>query len=318
MNDATYQMLLHQIHSMPQPPDPNPAETGVRTLPGVFRAGEQISIAPTPMNPDNFMHRHEDIEICYLYQGHVQMQTENQTFSMEVGDFLMLDTNCAHCPVVLDDETLLLSITIRRTFFDDAFFRHFCQADAVTSFFAAAVCSGKTTKRFLYFRASSQPGIRQVIERMTEEYYLDTICSRELVSSYLMILFAEIIRAHAASPSLLQLQESSCDMPQLGNIISYINAHLADVTRTDVADEFGYSYSYITKVIQNATGSGFSQLRQALRIQNAEKLLRDTRLPVSQIAEMSGFGGASEFYRAFRKHSAMTPQEYRSLYQSER
>lgn len=316
MNDATYQLLLSQVHSMPQPPDPNPEETGVRTLPGVFREGEQISIAPTPRNPNNFMHRHEDIEICYLYQGHVQMQTETQTFSMEVGDFLMLDTNCTHSPVVLDDETLLLSITIRRTFFDDAFFRHFCQADAVTSFFAAAVCSGKTTKRFLYFRASSHPGIRQVIERMTEEYYLDTLCSRELVSSYLMILFAEIIRAHAASPSLLQLQESSCDMPQLGNIISYINAHLSDVTRTDVADEFGYSYSYITKIIQAATGSGFTQLRQTLRIQNAEKLLRDTRLPVSQIAELSGFSGASEFYRAFRKHCAMTPQEYRSLHQS--
>ena len=130
-----------------------------------------------------------------------------------------------------------------------------------------------------------------------------------------MILFAEIIRAHAASPTLLQLQESSCDIPQLGNIISYINAHLSDVTRADVASEFGYSYSYITKVIQNATGSGFSQLRQALRIQNAEKLLRDTRLPVIQIAEMSGFSGASEFYRAFRKHCNMTPQEYRSLHQ---
>ena len=316
MNSTTYRLLLSQVRSMPRPPDPNPTETGVRTLPGVFREGEQISIAPTPRNPNTFMPRHEDSEICYLYQGCVQMQTENQTFSMEVGDFLMLDTNCAHCPVVLDDETLLLSITIRRSFFDDAFFRHFCQTDAVTGFFAAAVCSGKTTKRFLYFRASSQPGIRQVIERMTEEYYLNTICSRELVSSYLMILFAEIIRAHAASPSLLQLQESSCDMPQLGNIISYINAHLSDVTRADVASEFGYSYSYITKIIQAATGSGFTQLRQTLRIQNAEKLLRDTRLPISQIAELSGFSGASEFYRAFRKHCAMTPQEYRSLHQS--
>ena len=143
MNDTTYQMLLHRIHSMPQPPDPNPAEAGVRTLPGVFRDGEQISIAPTPRNPNNFMHRHEDIEICYLYQGHVQMQTETQTFSMEVGDFLMLDTNCAHCPVVLDDETLLISITIRRTFFDDAFFDIFVRLMQLPAFLQLLYALGK-------------------------------------------------------------------------------------------------------------------------------------------------------------------------------
>lgn len=37
----------------------------------------------------------------------------------------------------------------------------------------------------------------------------------------------------------------------------YINGHLSTVTRQDIARQFGYSYSYITKIIRDITGSGF-------------------------------------------------------------
>lgn len=51
------------------------------------------------------------------------------------------------------------------------------------------------------------------------------------------------------------------------------------------------------------------------RITHAEHLLRDTVLPVSQIAEMVGYKHISSLSDMFRQHTGMKPTEYREKMQ---
>lgn len=149
---------------------------------------------------------------------------------------------------------------------------------------------------------------------MLKEYYAPTICSQEFIESYMMIFFAEMLRIHAMAPERAVLQESAGEFPQLNNIIGYMNAHLSDVSRSDLAEEFGYSYSYITKVIRDTVGCTFTELRHTLRLQRVEKLLLTTKLPIAEIAGISGFHSVSDFYRQFRQKYQLTPQEYRAQF----
>jgi transcriptional regulator GlxA family with amidase domain len=43
-------------------------------------------------------------------------------------------------------------------------------------------------------------------------------------------------------------------------------------------------------------------------------MLRDTTLPISEVAERTGFGDATNFGRAFRKSVGQLPSEYRKCY----
>lgn len=318
MKESVYQKLL-AISDDPgkylEVPEQPPIMEGLQTLKTLFRGTEQIALMPTPWKSEGFLHKHDDIEVSYVLTGHVRMQVEDQTFLMGPGDFLALDTNCVHCPEVLSSDSLLIGINVRPSFFDDTFFHRFYRNDEITTFFAKAIYSGKSVKRFLYFDAPQDGAFRESVERMLEEYYEPQICSQELIEAYMMIFFAEMIRAHAMKPENTVMKEWSNELPQLGNIIGYMNAHLSTVTRQDIAQQFGYSYSYITKIIRDTTGSGFTQLRRRLRLQHAEKLLVTTDLPIIQVSEMSGFCGTSDFYKLFKQEYAMTPQEYRQKHQ---
>ncbi len=313
MKEALLEKLLaisddpSQFLDVPDTPMPNC--DGIRVVSSLYRGNEKITLMPTPWRGGPFLHHHEDIEISYLLSGRVTMQVEDVTFHMQPGDFLVLDTNCVHCPKVEGRDSLLIGINIKPCFFDEVFFQRFYRNDPITTFFAKAIYSGKSSKRYLYFEAPDKGKARDCVEQMLEEYYNSQICSQELVESYMMIFLAEMIRAHAMRPEGTIMKEFGSELPQLVNIISYMNTHLGTVTRQDIADEFGYSYSYITKIIKDTTGSGFVELRRRLRLQHAEKLLVTTDFPILQVAEMSGFNGISDFYKMFRQEYAMTPQE---------
>jgi AraC-like DNA-binding protein len=59
-------------------------------------------------------------------------------------------------------------------------------------------------------------------------------------------------------------------------------------------------------------GTSFQELIEKARRDQAQRLLRDPRLTLSEIAFMTGYTEMSTFYRAFRRWTGKTPGEYRN------
>ncbi len=78
-----------------------------------------------------------------------------------------------------------------------------------------------------------------------------------------------------------------------------------------MAADFHYSPEYTSRLIKQATGQTFIQLLTRIRIENAERLLRDTAMPVADIAAVVGYESSEHFIRTFRKHTGETPSAYR-------
>ena len=62
-----------------------------------------------------------------------------------------------------------------------------------------------------------------------------------------------------------------------------------------------------------ATNASPLQYLQGLRIEHAKELLKQSNLAVSEVADMVGYQDASYFTSLFKKATAVTPIEYRSL-----
>ena len=79
-----------------------------------------------------------------------------------------------------------------------------------------------------------------------------------------------------------------------------------------LADHVGLSASHIQNIFKAATGSSISAYLRRLRLNKATEFLAQTDVPISEIAERTGFGNSNYFYTVFKRHYAVTPSEYRA------
>lgn len=79
-----------------------------------------------------------------------------------------------------------------------------------------------------------------------------------------------------------------------------------------VADNLYISTWYLCKVLKQEMDNSFVQLLNEIRIQEAKKLLTETNHKVYEICEMVGYSDNPYFTKTFKKHTGMTPNQYRN------
>ena len=85
----------------------------------------------------------------------------------------------------------------------------------------------------------------------------------------------------------------------------------------DLAAEYGFSASHLSHLFKRITGTSVMGYLQSCRIAAAKKQLAETTLSVGTVAELCGFGDASNFSRTFRTFTGMTPTTFRNQYRKE-
>lgn len=100
---------------------------------------------------------------------------------------------------------------------------------------------------------------------------------------------------------------------KLYSVAGYIHAHYPeDLSLQFLATHFGISTSYLSHRFKHVTGFSVTDYIQMTRIRNAQALLINTKIPITEISEHCGFNCFSQFNRVFRKHIGMSPSKYRN------
>lgn len=99
----------------------------------------------------------------------------------------------------------------------------------------------------------------------------------------------------------------------VGRARAYLSRRFADpnLMLQDVAGEVGMSQSHFSTVFAQETGITFTQYLTGLRIGKAKELLEATPLRSSEIATAVGYNDAHYFSYLFKKHTGVTPSDYR-------
>lgn len=88
-----------------------------------------------------------------------------------------------------------------------------------------------------------------------------------------------------------------------------------DLKLTDLSRQFGYSQGHICRLFKNELGVGFVDCLTHARLRTAKRLLRQTRLPIYEIAIKSGFNFRDYFFKVFKRAEGVTPRRYRLQHQ---
>ncbi|MCI5650327.1 MAG: AraC family transcriptional regulator [Fusicatenibacter sp.] len=92
----------------------------------------------------------------------------------------------------------------------------------------------------------------------------------------------------------------------------YISIHYKEhITLDSVAEHFGFSPAYFSRIFTKKTGRNFSVYLSSLRLNHATHLLENTASSIADIAEESGFSSSRAFVDMFKKVNEITPKQYR-------
>ena len=78
-----------------------------------------------------------------------------------------------------------------------------------------------------------------------------------------------------------------------------------------IAEQFGVSETSLKNYFRGVYGKNVSAYLRDLRMSTAEKLLTETKLPISEIASQIGYTKQGKFAEVFRQQFQMNPLEYR-------
>ncbi|MBD1909098.1 MULTISPECIES: AraC family transcriptional regulator [unclassified Leptolyngbya] len=110
-----------------------------------------------------------------------------------------------------------------------------------------------------------------------------------------------------------RLKAPDCLTPkQLRMMMEYVHSHLqSDVSLGHMASSVGVSSYYLAHAFKATTGLSPHQYVLRCRIEQAQRLLRTTQMPIVAIAYEVGFGNQSHMTTVFRKMLNTTPGIYR-------
>ena len=102
------------------------------------------------------------------------------------------------------------------------------------------------------------------------------------------------------------------DRHGIREIVQYLREHPAEDTELSaLAQMANMSVSKLKYTFQAATGKTIRNFRNDVKGETACRLLDETDLPISEIAERLGFGAPGSFSRFFRSQYHMAPNDYR-------
>lgn len=128
-------------------------------------------------------------------------------------------------------------------------------------------------------------------------------------------LVLEYAKRKGSSQTRKDRKASKEDLEALISVAAYINDHYQEeIGAGFLAQMACMSPAKLKYAFKGVYHTTIQQYIVAKRMTQAERLLRDTDLPVVQIAELLGYKRLSSFSEMFRRHTDMTPVEYRNMH----
>ncbi|HEX2927991.1 MAG TPA: AraC family transcriptional regulator [Ruminiclostridium sp.] len=97
-------------------------------------------------------------------------------------------------------------------------------------------------------------------------------------------------------------------------IMEYIHENYRkDIAINTLAEHVGLSYSHVRKIFNDETGENIVNYINNMRIEEAQRLLRQTNMNINDIALSLGYNNKQSFNRFFKKYVGINPGEYRTI-----
>lgn len=257
-----------------------------------------------------YFHRHNFVELLYMYKGCCQQFIENlnHMVTLEEGDMFLLNQNVVHGLLQRDKEAILIKLIIPVGVISHEFIQNLDKDSQMADFWISAKSRKNEDYHYLYYSGCTGEE-KRIIEKLMTEYYRNQQYNEIAVRSYLQLLLIGIEREKRKCNSCKY--KMSRGTLEIGKIAEYVYENSESVTLEKLADVFSYNPSYLSRMIRENCRISFLELVKECRLEKAVMLLASTGDTVEEIAHMVGYRNSAPIYRGIRQKFGMSPTEYR-------
>ncbi|MEG0365396.1 MAG: AraC family transcriptional regulator [Coprobacillus sp.] len=252
-----------------------------------FSAHDDLRIIPH--------HWHRSAEMLYVRRGKLNIWMNKKKYELKQNDFIFINSKEVHSTQSPEDnEVIVLQIP-------GDFLETFSNKESLH-----ILCNTIENKQH-----KLDTNIRELLyqmylysERKDDAYYLK-------VYSLLFELGYILVKNFRVKEENLDISSQKY-LDRLSEICTYIKSNYQDnLTLNDVADEFGYSPQYLSRMFQKYTGSTFLTYLNSIRLNAAFKDMMNTDYSIISISETNGFSNIKSFNKIFKDIYGETPSTYR-------
>jgi len=249
-------------------------------------------------------HTHRAYEIIMVLEGELNYFVDNRAYHLPPNSIICITANIIHQNISLNNQ-LYRAVMIR---FSKDFIQTHSDGAEKSNFFYSFY--HKT--RALRLTVEQAEEARELCVSMFNEFNAKDAEYLHYCHSLLVQLLIKLKRI-----ILMDYESSRVDYPnflhmKVSKIASYINSHYKEtILLTDMAKEFSISEYYLSRNFKTVTGFSFNEYLNTTRINMAKKLLKETGLNVTRIAEEVGFSTITHFGRTFKKIVGLPPRAFR-------
>lgn len=251
-------------------------------------------------------HKHNYIEVNYVYNGQLKQTIGNEQITLKKGELLFLNQHIEHEIEACSEEDIIINFIIKPEFFS-FIFSFLTTENQISNFLISSLFNQTQHGQYLYFSVSEVESIQDLIGKIIIEIMNPSIMSESSIKLYMGLLLVELIK-HSDK---VKYKENKYRHQIIAESLKYIEEHYQHASLYQLSEKLNQPHYTLSKEIKKATNFTFKELLQEKRLNVAKDFLENTSLPIVSIAEQVGYENISYFYRVFKDKYGYTPKQYR-------
>ncbi|MFE6076563.1 cupin domain-containing protein [Paenibacillus sp. NPDC057886] len=222
------------------------------------------------------MHIHSYIELNFVYTGQCSQIINGKNVTLKQGQICILDTGVPHAIMSTSEEDIIINVLIRKPYFTSSFLSRLANNGILSQFLASAISDRHNHNRYIIFHSEHNSNLPILFKQLLCEYYDRSLGSSEIMSSYMQLIFYELLRVYQYDTN----RPEANGKVTIIEILKYIELHYMDCSLASVADHFNFNPNYLSTLIKKSTGHTFKELVLREKLNYALFLLANTNRPI--------------------------------------
>ncbi|MCH4207673.1 MAG: AraC family transcriptional regulator [Solobacterium sp.] len=274
----------------------------------ILKPDTMLSVRKHARFVDYPMHRHNYIELMYVYQGSMTHHIDGRRIKMKAGELMFLNQSISHSIERCTEQDIIFNFIIRPEFFE-YLSSLMDQENELFRFLFKTLYSWDHSGEYLLFKVSGSPEVRTDIEAIIMNLYRPQSNGAFRLKLLVGLLLADLMQKPELAESYSQ---AGSDSLLSASILEYIVTDYREGSLQKLAGQLKQPEYKLARTIKKSTGQTFKDLVQQVRLEKAAQLLHSTDMSISDILYEVGYDNRSYFYRIFKERYHLTPSDYRN------
>lgn len=235
---------------------------------------------------------HSNVEIIFLFEGETNVWVGSKgAVTAQAGDVIVVFPNQQYrYETIKKEDCIVLIVDVKRL-----------SSELLNVFFSYSPTSN------VIKGAAKNEDLKILVRSALRAYKQESGEYRETVlKGYATALIGKLL-------PLCELRKNEIEeMSTLSEIMKYCNLHFRErLSLSALERELHINKYYISHIINEGIGKGFNEYINSIRINEASRLLLESKMTIKEISGAVGFGTVRTFDRVFKSQKGETATEYR-------